>query len=779
MTLLRLKALQAEITALEKQLKTWSYHYYVKNQPLVADAVYDYHYQRLLRLANAHPNLIAPTSITKTVGFKPVSKLKLINHQTPLLSLDNAFNFADLSAFDAKIKKTLAAPFTYHCELKVDGLPVNLSFRNHFFVHCATRGDGTTGEDVTTNFLTLQNFATLLAPRFPWKNFDLRGEVYMSKQQFGRLNQTLKTQLSTAFANDQKSFSTMIKTLQRAFPAVSFNPIFPAPIPLDRHWNHAPFYTFTLNCSLKGSGSTSFLAKLSAFLKAQKYSFYKQFKPLISDPNTVICHFEQTTSLRFFLNPRNAAAGSLRQLDPAITERRNLAVAFFHFETFPPNSVVTNQAASLKYIAQILKFPVVEPHQHCETIEAAWKWIQKLQTMRAELPFQIDGIVIKVNEFKHYDKLGTTAKFPRYAIAYKFPDELATSTLLKIQPTVGRTGKIAFIAHLSPTFLQGSLVQRATLHNANFIQSLDLRIHDVVLFKKAGGIIPKIIGVKSPRKHPNTRLWRPPTHCPACQTNLTVYPQEVDQYCLNWRCPAVVLRRLEYFVSRSAYDIKGLSKQTLQQFYDLHLIADGADLFYLLKRRAQLENLIAQKRLVNFQTLALNNLFAALKAAQQKPLSRLLVALGVHNLGSKAAQILATHFQSFARLQAASAAEWYNLKGVGPKLYENWRRFFANPDNHSFVEKLLAFPVTTVEPQIAARSTFWANKTVVITGTFPLSRAELKHQLLQLGSNVTTSVSSQTDFLLCGANPGQKQAQAKALKIPCLDWPTLKKLLQP
>ncbi len=771
------KALQVEIAKLEKQLKEWSYHYYIKNQPLVSDAIYDYYYHQLQTLYQTDPSLIPVTSITNQVGFKPVSQAKLIAHPHRLLSLDNAFDYADLNRFQTRLIKTIGKAFTYHCELKIDGLPVNLTFKNHLFQRCATRGDGEYGEDVTANFLAIADFASRFKNKFPFKDFELRGEIYMPKLQFQALNKRLQQRIKRQFQTDQTTFQMFVQELQIAFPSLTLHPFPVKPLKLDNSWNHNPTYQFEIECQVATLAQTKQVSQMLTWIANHSARFYKKLAVNQTTKTRTLLTFKQISSNRFFLNPRNAASGSLRQLDRQITKTRNLAIAFFHFASFNALPSPGTQAESLKLIADQLHFPVVKPHQECKDLAAVWNWIQLIKKQRHQFPFEIDGIVIKVNEFKYYQQLGATAKFPRFALAYKFPDQIAESQLLKIETKVGRTGKIGFIAHLKPTFLLGSIIRRATLHNAAFIRKLDLRLNDTVLFKKAGGIIPKIIGIQTDARS-HFQPWNPPTHCPYCHFQLVVYPDEVDQYCLNWQCPEIILRRLEHFVSRSAYNIKGLSIQTLKQFYDLNLIADGADLFHLLNQKARLEKLIATKQLLNFQELGLNNLFTALKMATKQPLSRLLIALGIRHLGSKAARLLAQHFQTLTALQAASSTEWYQLKGIGPKLYQSWKLFSSNPVNQAFLAKLVAFPVQTVEPIRKQLNHWLTGKTIVITGTFPVSRAELRHQLEALGVHISEQVSSQTDYLLCGAKPGSKRARAQQLKLKFLNWEEIKPLLK-
>lgn len=772
-----LSVVKEEIQHLEKQLKRWSYHYYVKNNPLVSDAIYDYYYHRLITLQKTYPHLISADSISKQVGFKPSSQYQIVTHSQRLLSLDNAFDLADLKRFHDRIVKVIGEDFTYHCELKIDGLPVNLTFKNHLFQRCATRGDGERGEDVTANFLTIADFADRFTKKFPFKNFELRGEVYMPKEQFTSLNQKIAHQIKTQFQTDQLAFQTLSNQLIAKFPTVHFKPIAPPSLTLNLDWNHSPQYAFELNCYFQTNEQTLRFAQILDQIQKSNHRFYKKLLSQTISPTVSKLQFIQIPSERFFLNPRNAASGSLRQLNRDVTKSRKLAIAFFHFLTTDRLQQPQTQAQSLALITEKFRFPVVKPHCHCQNLNQVWQWIQKISKQRLNLPFEVDGIVIKVNEFKYYQQLGATAKFPRFAIAYKFPDQIAESKLMQIETKVGRTGKIGFIAHLKPTFLLGSIIRRATLHNADFIRKLDLRLNATVFFKKAGGIIPKIVGIK-PENDSNLTTWTPPQNCPFCHSKLATYPDEVDQYCLNWQCPEIILRRLEHFVSRSAYDIKGLSIQTLKQFVDLRLIADGADLFYLLKQKDHLEKLIATKTLLNFQELGLNNLFNALKAAINQPLSRLLVALGVRHLGSKAARLLAQHFQTLQRLQTAASSEWYGLKGIGPKLYQSWKLFIAHPTNQTFLAKLVAFPVKTTEPFVKQKSHWLKAKTIVITGIFPVPRAKLRTQLEAIGINVKEQISSQTDYLLCGEKPGSKVQRARVFKVKILTWKEIEALLK-
>lgn len=774
----KLLGIKTEIKALQAKLRRWSYYYYVKNQPLVSDAVYDYFYQKLLYYEKKYPTLITKDSITQKVGFKPSKKFQPIRHQNRMLSLDNAFNLADLEKFDLRIRKLIGNNFTYHCELKIDGLPVNLVFKNHFFQSCATRGDGEVGENVTENFLSIANFATIFGKKFPLSTFEISGEVFISKSHFQILNQQIKHQIQQQFINDKAILNALIPKLQQLFPTIKWQ-LLPTQLnELDFTWNQNPNYYFTFAIDFASKLSIINLkTKITNFFQSHR-TFYKKFTWLSINESTFHLKFTQTLSHRFFLNARNAASGSLRQLDSQITKSRNLAIAFFSFKTENQKLMPLTQANSLNYIETKLKLPIIPYRKHCANLQAVWKWIQTIKSKITTLPLEIDGIVIKINELNYTKQLGSTVKFPRFAIAYKFPDQTAESQLLAIETTVGRTGKLSFVALLKPTFLLGSFVQRATLHNASFIQKLELRISDFVKFKKSGGIIPKIIAVNLSKRSHKANIWTPPVVCPFCHNKLITFMNEVDQYCVNWHCPEIIIRRMEHFVARYAYNIKGLSSQTLKHLYQLKLIRDGADLFGLINQKPRLESMIKNKVLLNFQNRALNNLLTAIQAAKNQPLSRLLVALGIRHLGFKSARLLANHFHNLQNIIDAKQTDWLKLAGIGPKLYDSWIKFSQNPQNQIVLTKLINFGVNTNAIISQSIDPFWNQKRVVITGTFPISRLKIQVKLESLGAKVSSQISDRTDYLLVGTNPGQKYFQARQKKIPCLNANDIEKILK-
>ena len=765
-----LKSIAQQIKTLRRKLARWNFLYYEKNQPEVSDAIYDHYYRKLRYLEARYPQFQDASSPTQKVGYQVGSQFEKITHQRSMLSLDNAFSYADLVNFEKRVNKITNNKHTYHCELKIDGLPVNLVFKNHVLQYCVTRGDGEVGENVTANFLTLADKFDFIR-RFPDANFELRGEVYMSKQAFRKLNQNLQHTIQQRYTDDQKTVQNKLGLLLAKFPAVLLDDHNPQQLMLDFTWNQNQVFTWHFQLDLKNLTTRQrdhFLTALSEW-SSQNSALWKT--TWINEPATALYKLtiHKSCKIRLFFNARNAAAGSLRQLDSAVTAKRNLAILFFDFWSTDQNLAVTTQVANLAKITK-LQLPVAPFSEHCENLTAVWKWIQKIHQKRHQLPMEIDGAVIKVNEMVYHQALGATAKFPHSAIAYKFPDLLAESQLLRIETTIGRTGKVGYVAHLRPTFLLGSIVKKATLHNADFIQKLELRINDYVRFKKAGGIIPRIIGVDLTKRSPQTIPWQKPQVCPFCKELLVVYADEVDQHCVNLQCPQIVQRSMQHFVAQPAFNIRGLSKQTLAKLYQLKLIRNGADIFALPQQRDRLEKLIQDRILTNFQSKSLTNLLTAITQAKQQPLERLLVALGVRHLGTKAARLLAEHFQNLDKMLVADPAAWLNLFGIGDQLVDSWKRFTANSQNRQLLHQLKAHGVNTTQPQRVATQPHWLNgKKVVITGTFPIARPLLIKKLEAHQVQVLSQLSRKVDYLLVGEQPGQKREQAQAYNVPLLN----------
>lgn len=671
MTKDELKAIKKEIDDLIGKIKQWNYEYYVLDQPSVSDNVYDQHYRKLVALEKKYPQFVRSDSPTKTVGAAVAdSSLKKITHQLPMLSLANAFNQSDLIRFDQQIKKLTGQDnVSYVCELKIDGLSITVSYQDARLKLAATRGDGTLGEDITENLKEIKTIPIVLED-CPVRNLEVRGEVFLSKKDFQKLNEEQKT-----------------------------------------------------------------------------------------------------LNLPLFANPRNAAAGTLRQLDKTIVAKRNLDAFLYYYVDALKDGIKTHSEA----LRQLVKyhFNVNKEWKLCQNIEQVWKYIEHYQEQRNNLPYEIDGIVVKVDDLNLYQTLGNTNKAPRWAIAYKFPAVTTTTRLLAIFPTVGRTGRITYNAKLEPVLLSGSTISYATLHNGDYIIEKDLREGDLVEIKKAGDIIPEVIKTILSERKKNARRFTKATHCPKCNSLLEQVADEVDQYCVNTNCPARILKSLIHFCSRNAMNIAGLKEKILERFLNLGWIHDVADIYQLVNYRQEIINL------EKFGEKSFNNLVNTIIKSKSNSLERLLFALGIRHVGEKNAEILAAKFKTLANLMQAIYQQLAEINDIGPTIATSVVDYFANQDNQKLIKKLAKFKVnfTFLERTIIQEQIF-ANTTFVITGTLSQSRDYFANLLKSYGANVTNTISKNTDYLLAGANPGSKLDKAKELNVEIISEKELFSLIK-
>lgn len=643
--------IQNRVNELHDLLNQYSYEYYVKDNPSVPDSEYDKLLRELIDIENAHPELKTDDSPTVRVGGEAQSSFEKVNHETPMLSLGNAFNEEELRRFDERIREHIGK-VEYMCELKIDGLAVSLKYEDGRFVQGLTRGDGTTGEDITENLRTIH--AIPLKIKEPL-NVEVRGEAYMPRRSFMRLNDERER-------NEEQPFA----------------------------------------------------------------------------------------------NPRNAAAGSLRQLDPKLAAKRKLSVFLYSVNDFTDFNATT-QSDALDELDR-LGFKTNHERARVEDIEGVLEYIKKWTKQREQLSYDIDGIVIKVNDLDQQDEMGFTQKSPRWAIAYKFPAEEVVTELKDIELSIGRTGVVTPTAILEPIRVAGTTVSRASLHNEDLIKERDIRIGDSVIVKKAGDIIPEVVRSIIDRRPNDAKPYRMPTHCPSCGHELVRIEGEVALRCINPKCQAQLVEGLIHFVSRQAMNIDGLGNKIIQQLYHHQLIKDVGDIFYLNK-----EDLLPLERM---GTKKVENLLSAIEHAKQNSLEHLLFGLGIRHLGAKASQILAEKFETMDRLLKVTEEELIAIHDIGDKLAQSVVTYLDNEDIKALIEKLKDKNVNMTykgvkSSEIEGHPEF-QNKTIVLTGKLQqMTRKEATTWLEMQGAKVTSSVTKSTDLVIAGEDAGSKLSKAE------------------
>ncbi|EIC1750652.1 NAD-dependent DNA ligase LigA [Listeria monocytogenes] len=639
-------------------LDQYSYDYYVIDNPTVEDAEYDQKMQELLKIEEAHPEWVTPESPSKRVGGEVLEGFKKVAHDTPMLSLANAFNHEDLAGFDRRIRDKVGDDIAYMCELKIDGLAVSLQYENGKYKQGATRGDGTIGEDITANLRTIRSIPMKLQKDY---SIEVRGEAFMPKRSFQKLNEIREEEGQMLFAN-----------------------------------------------------------------------------------------------------PRNAAAGSLRQLDTKIAASRNLDIFLYAVADFGEMGVETHSAGL--DMLETLGLKVNKERRLCSSLEEVYAYIDEWTEKRADLAYDIDGIVLKLNNLEQQRQMGTTVKSPRWSIAYKFPAEEIPTKLLDIELNVGRTGVITPTAVLEPVRVAGTTVSRASLHNEDLITEKDIRIGDTVLIKKAGDIIPEVIKSITEERSGNEEPFHMPKKCPTCDSELVRLEEEVALRCINPKCPAQIKEGLIHFVSRNAMNIDGLGEKVIIQLFSQHLIKDVADLFFLSK-----EKLLELERMGE---KSVTNLLASIEASKQNSLEKLLFGLGIRHVGAKAAKSLAVHFETMDNLKVADKETLTSINDIGEKMADSIVTYFANEEVHDLLEELKRAGVnmTYTGPKLEDMSEeelVFAGKTVVLTGKLEkLTRNDAKALIESLGGNVSGSVSKKTDVVVAGSDAGSKLAKAEELAIP-------------
>lgn len=658
------------VKELHKLLNQYSYEYYVLDQPSVPDAEYDKLLRELQAIESEHPDLVTPDSPTQRVGGQVLSSFTKVAHEIPMLSLGNAFNEEDLRDFDRKVRETVGEDYEYVCELKIDGLAISLRYEDGLFVQGATRGDGNIGEDITANLRTIRSIPLRLNEPL---TIEVRGEAYMPRKSFEKLNQI-------KLENGEEPFA----------------------------------------------------------------------------------------------NPRNAAAGSLRQLDPKIAASRNLDTFLYAIGEIKGMEIATHSEGL--DLLERLGLKVNKERKKCYNIEEVLHYIEQWTEKRPNLTYDIDGIVIKVNSYEQQRRLGTTVKSPRWAIAYKFPAEEVVTKLLDIEIKVGRTGVITPTAILEPVRVAGTTVQRATLHNEDLIREKDIRLGDYVVVKKAGDIIPEVVHVLAERRTGEEKEFFMPSHCPDCGSELVRLEDEVALRCINPNCPAQIREGLIHFVSRNAMNIEGLGEKVISQLFHHQLIHDVADIYRLQKSELLELERMGEK--------SVTKLLEAIEASKQNSLEKLLFGLGIRHVGAKAAKVLAQQFETMDRLSLATRDDLIEVADIGEKMADSIVNYFENEQVKTLIQELKELGLNMeykgpkpIRPEEG--TTLLAGKTVVLTGKLEqLTRNEAKDKLESLGASVTGSVSKKTDIVVAGVDAGSKLAKAEQLGIDIWDEAKLLEILQ-
>ena len=651
-------AAETRIGDLRREIERHNRLYYVEDRPEISDAEYDRLFRELLELEKRFPDLVTPDSPTQRVGGAPLEKFTQVTHRIPMLSLDNAFNEEDMRDFDERVKRELALPsdheLVYVCEPKMDGLAVSLTYERGEFTIGATRGDGTTGEDVTQNLRTVKSLPLRLAVHEPPPLFEVRGEVFLPLEAFQKMNREREENGEEPFAN-----------------------------------------------------------------------------------------------------PRNAAAGSIRQLDPRITARRPLAIF-----SYAPGALKGIELAShdqfLKTIAQ-WGLPVNSLTRKVRGLDAVYAYHREIEEKRESLPYEIDGVVVKIDSFPLQRELGEKTRMPKWAIAWKFPPRQAVTVVEDIVPQVGRTGVITPTAHLRPVEVSGVTVSRATLHNWEEMERKDISIGDTVVIERAGDVIPAVVRVVTEKRTGGEKTLPIPGTCPECGSEVVKIPGEVAVRCLGLSCPAQIRESIIHFASRHAMDIDGLGEKYIEQLLQLQLVKDVADLYSLEKRD-----------LMQFERMGdklADNLLTAIANSKERELARFIFALGIRHVGEQTARLLANAFGSIENLEKATEEELLSIREIGPQVAQSITTFFHNPKNIEVIRRMMLAGVqpTVEKKKVGGRFT---GKTFVFTGALTrFTRDEAKLLVENEGGHATGSVSRKTDFVVAGEEAGSKLDKARALGV--------------
>ncbi len=649
--------IEKRIDELIKILNKASYEYHTLDAPTITDQEYDDYYAELVRLETLHPNLVRSDSPTVRVGSTVIDEFTKVVHERPMMSLDDIFSEEEVISFDERVHKVIPNP-TYVCELKIDGLSVSLLYKNGKLVRGATRGDGTTGEDITHNVRTIKSVPLSLPEDI---DIEVRGEIYMPKASFEKLNEQRK-------ANGEKAFA----------------------------------------------------------------------------------------------NPRNAAAGSVRQLDSKVAAQRNLDTFLYQIPN-PDDYNVKTQEEALQFMKN-LTFTVNPNIKHAKNIKEVVEYINYWQQNRPTLPYEIDGIVIKVNNLSDQRKLGFTARVPKWAIAYKFPAEEVLTKLTNIEFCVGRTGKITPRADLTPVHLAGSIISSVTLHNEDYIKEKDIRINDTIVIHKAGDVIPEVVCVKKERRTGDEIEFKMVTNCPICGSKLVRKESEAAYFCLNPKCDARKIEGLIHFASRDAMYLEGFGDNIVEDFYNMGFLHSIDEYYTLYTHKEEL------KELEGFGEKSIQNLLQAIETSKENSLERLLFGLGIRHVGKKTAVILASQYHTLDNIIAADYESLCAVPDIGDIIAKSIVEYFSNESNMAMINKLKEYGVNMeYKGKPKEINEIFNDKTFVLTGTLNMPREEAKELIEHRGGKVTSSVTSKTDVVIVGESPGSKYTKAQSLGIEIWD----------
>lgn len=659
---------QKRVQALRSELDRHNLLYYVRAEPVIEDRAYDALYRELEELEKEYPEFLTTDSPTQRVGSEPLGAFQSVRHAVPMMSLSNTYDTNELIEFHQRIGKLIAdTPFSYSVEPKIDGVAVSCRYENGSLVAASSRGDGATGDDITQNIRTIRSVPLKLQGTQPPPVIEARGEVFMRKDGFAKLN-----------------------------------------------------------------------------IKRSKAG---------SEP---------------FANPRNATAGSLKLLDPGEVAQRPLDVVFY--------AVGEHSGARPESHAELLDqlagfgFKTFERRWVCTSIEAVLEALEELRSLQSTLPYEIDGGVIKVNELELHERLGSTSKSPRWAVAYKYESEQVETTLKGISIQVGRTGVLTPVAELEPVHVSGTMVSRATLHNAEEIERKDIRIGDRVIIEKAGEIIPAVVGIRKDARKGRPRRFRMPDRCPVCNEPAVQLASEVALRCENLQCQAQIKRWIEHFAARGAMNIDGLGESLIDQLIDRELVKDPADLYSLTAEQlSDLDRMAARSA---------SKLVSGITASKERELWRLVFGMGIRHVGARSAQTLADALLTLDAIAATTQQELEQISDIGPVVATSIRGFFASKRTTTLLNRLRQAGVKPQSPEPSAGGSL-SGKTFVLTGTLEgMSRDEAAQAIQARGGSVSSNVSRKTDYVVAGSKAGSKLSKAEALDVAVLDEETFNRMLK-
>jgi len=668
------ESVRTRVAELRRQLNRHNYRYYVLDSPEISDAEYDALFRRLQDLEEQHPDLITSDSPTQRVGAEPLSEFETVRHRLPMLSLGNAFDEDELRAFDERVKRHLSLPadetIDYLAELKVDGLAVSLTYENGILARGATRGDGATGEDITQNLRTVRAIPLRMLADDPPSFIEVRGEVYLDRREFARINRERE----------------------------------------------------------------------------------EEGQPL-------------------FANPRNAAAGSVRQLDSSITARRRLDIIVYGTGALEGLSF-ERHSEMLDYLVTV-GFRASPERAVCRGIDEAAAYCRQWQEKHADLSYGADGVVLKADSLALQSDLGQVSRSPRWAVAYKFPPEEQTTVVKDIFVSVGRTGALTPVAMMEPVVISGSTVQMATLHNEDEVARKDVRVGDTVVVRKAGDVIPEIVSVIEGKRTGDERAFVMPDTCPVCGAEAVREEGEAVRRCTGIACPAQVNGRIEHFFSRGALDAEGLGPRIIAQLTAKEMVRHPADLYFLTK-----DDILKLDRMGD--KLA-QNILDAIATTKRPPLARLISGLGIRHVGGHVSDVLAERFRSLDRLASATEEELASTMEIGPVIAQAVTVFFRQDQTKELLRKLKeagVSPQAPAAPEPAPAGIPFAGKTVVFTGGLTIPRSEAEAMVQAQGGRATSSVSKSTDFVVAGDSPGSTFDKARQLGVRVLTEEEFRRMIE-